>query len=56
MTRGVMAVLSGIGLIIVFGLILGHSKEFTSVENTTFSGVGSIIKDLQTLPGSGTHK
>jgi hypothetical protein len=53
-SRGGLGILSVIGLLIVLGLILTHSKETSTVGTTLFQGIDQIINDLELQPKSGT--
>jgi uncharacterized membrane protein HdeD (DUF308 family) len=50
--RGGMGVISVIGIIIVLGLLLTHSSQTSAIARTTFSGIDSIINDLELHPRS----
>lgn len=55
MTRPQMGLLAWIGVIIVIGLIVTYPKAVESVATTGFTGIGNIIKDLQTPDHPASH-
>jgi hypothetical protein len=50
LSRGGLSIVSVVALIIVIGLLLTHSKATGDIGNVVFSGLDTIIRDLELNP------